>query len=266
MDRRSLLLLLVFGLLACVESPSLGPAPANFTSPITSGGADEIDDQDEQDGQNDESTSVDTSDLPGCDPFADPSDECGAGMDCDPRQQTCGPASGALALGEVCDVEGVGDPCSPGLICTQGRCRQPCDPTADLADPDAPGSCPITDACVLVESDWGVCLAACSLILQDCVTPGEGCNRADGAEGLVAACTRNPGSGGETEPCASDGDCLIGLLCTPQSMHSIECADSAASCCTFVCDLDELLCVGVEPSCTALDIASQPSAGYCGLP
>lgn len=246
--------------LACVESPSLGPPPDGHTSPIlTVGGGDEIDDQ-----SDDPSTSVDTSDMPGCDPFTDPSDECGAAMDCDPSQLVCVPANGTLALGETCDVEGVGDPCSPGLLCNEGRCREPCDPFGDLDDPEAPGSCPATETCALVESHWGVCLARCSLILQDCASPGEACNRAQGPAEVVAACTRNPGSGGETEACASDGDCLVGLLCTPQSVHSIACANMAASCCTFVCDAEELPCVGAEPGCYALGIADQSSAGYCG--
>jgi hypothetical protein len=258
MDRRSIPFLLIFGPLACAESPSLGPAPENFTSPILTAGADGGDEI------ADESTGVDTSDTPGCDPFGDPVDECGTAMDCDPSQQACVPATGTLPLGEACDVEGVGDECSPGLICAEGRCREPCDPSGDLGDPDAPGSCPTTDTCVLVESHWGICLATCSLIEQDCATPGEACNRAEGAQDLVAACTRNPGSAGETEPCASDGDCLAGLLCTPQSQHSVECAEMAVSCCTFVCDADVFLCAGVEPSCYALGIADQPGACYCG--
>lgn len=258
MDRRSILFLLVFGPFACVEHPSLGPPPENHTSPIlTVGGGDEFADQDDDD-------SSDSSDMVGCDPFANPTDECGFGMDCDPSQLVCVEANGMLPVGEPCDVEGVGDECSPGAICIEGRCREPCDPNGELDDPNAPGSCPTTDTCVLVESNWGVCLEACSLILQDCATAGEACNRGQGALDLVAACTRNPGSAGETEPCASDGDCLQGLLCTPQALHSAECASMAASCCTFICDTDEFLCVGAEPNCYVLGIDDQPSAGYCG--
>lgn len=259
MDRRSLPFLLVFGPIACMGSPSLGPAPDNYTSPIlTVGGGDEIDDQ-----SDDEST-ADTSDLPGCDPFADPADECGPAMDCDPSQLECVAANGSLALGEACDVEGVGDECAPGLICADRRCRTICDPNGELDDPDAPGSCPTSDLCVLVEPDWGVCLTSCSLVSQDCGFPGEGCNRATGATGLVAACTNNPGSAGDTEPCASDRDCQIGLLCTPELEHSIPCTDSAASCCTFVCDDFELACAATEPSCYVLGIPGQANAGYCG--
>lgn len=260
MDRRSLPFLLVFGLFGCVESPSLGPPPDNYTSPIlTVGGGEEIDTQ-----SGDESTSADTSDLPGCDPFADPADECGNQMDCDPSQQQCMAADGTLALGEACEVEGVGDPCSPGLICAERRCRAVCNPAGELDDPAAPGSCPSGDACVLVESDWGVCLANCSLVAQDCMFVGEGCNRAPGPTGLVAACTYNPGAAGETEPCAADSDCQIGLLCTEESLHTLPCASSAASCCTFVCDNFELPCVATEPACYALGIAGQDTAGFCG--
>lgn len=256
MHRRSLPFLLVFGLLACAESPSLGPAPENHTSPIlTVGGGDEY---------NDDSTSADTSDLPGCDPFADPDDECGPAMDCDPSQLQCVAASGSLALGDPCDVEGVGDECAPGLTCAERRCRAICNPAGELDDPNAPGSCPTEDRCVLVESDWGVCLTGCSLVSQDCAAAGEGCNRAQGPMGLVAACTYNPGSAGETDPCASDGDCQIGLLCTPADQHSIPCTDAAASCCTFVCDSFELPCVATEPGCYTLSIAGQENAGYCG--
>jgi hypothetical protein len=257
MDRRSISLMLVLGPVACVESPSLGPPPENYTSPILTVGGDEIDDQSDEDAN-------EGSDLPGCDPFVDPAQECGSGMDCDPDTQQCVEAAGNLMLGESCDVEGVGDPCSPGLICSEGRCREPCDPAANLDDPEALGTCATTDTCVLVGDDWGICVSACSLVLQDCEYPGEGCNRAQGSDGVVAACTRKPGSAGENEPCASDGDCLVGLLCTEQALHSTDCASMAASCCTFVCDAEQLPCVGTEPACYALGITGQAGAGYCG--
>ena len=34
--------------------------------------------------------------------------------------------------------------------------------------------------------------------------------------------------------------------------------------CTFVCDAEQLPCVGTEPACYALGIAGQAGAGYCG--
>jgi hypothetical protein len=224
------------------------------------GGGDEIDTQSE----NDNATATAGDMPPGCDPFDDPNDQCGPAMDCDPSSLQCVDATGSLELGEACDVEGVGDECAAGLICAERRCRAICNPAGLLDDPDAPGSCPTKEQCVLVESDWGVCLSRCLLVSQDCATAGEGCNRAQGPMGPVAACTYNPGSAGETEPCASDSDCQTGLLCTPGDLHSVPCNNMAASCCTFVCDSLELPCVGTEPGCYSLSIAGQESAGYCG--
>ncbi|MFV8749214.1 hypothetical protein ACNOYE_01555 [Nannocystaceae bacterium ST9] len=261
MGQQSLALPVLLGLLGCVESPSLGPPPENHTSPILTVGGDE---QGDQSGDGND-TNADSSDFLGCDPFTDdPSDECGVGMACDPSSLICEEALGDLPVDEVCDVEGVGDLCLPGLTCIEGRCREICNPAGNLADPDAEGSCPSADVCVLVESNWGVCLSTCTLTLQDCEAEGEACNRAQGAEGQVAACTSNPGSGGDAEPCARDSDCLAGLICTDQALHSTECASMAASCCTYVCDAGELPCVGIEPTCYAIGLPDQEGAGYCG--
>ncbi len=261
MDRRFKSLLLSLAPLACGQ-PSLGPPPENHTSPIlTVGGGDELDDQSSADDTND---TADTNDMPGCDPFVDPEDECGVGMDCDPEFQVCVAATGPLLIGESCDVEGVGDQCAAGLTCAEGRCRSVCNPAGDLLDPEAPGSCPSTDVCTLVESDWGICLRGCSLVGQDCPAAGEACNRAQGAHAIVAACTRNPGSGAEADPCGNDRDCLGGLLCTAAALHTTECNMMAASCCAFICDNELLACAGIEPSCYALGIVDQPNAGYCG--
>ena len=259
MRRRSHLL---FGLAltACSASPSLGPPGENHTSPANTlggGGDDEVADQGD-------TSSADTNDLPGCNPVTDPTDECGPGMDCEPYSGTCVDASGTLALGEACEVEGMGDLCSAGLICNEGRCRSPCDPYADVLDPNALGLCLTTDVCVVVEADWGVCLKSCSLTLQDCTAAGEACNRAEGNKATVAACTRNPGSAVELDPCSTDGDCLAGSLCTSQSLHASTCANAAASCCASICDSFDVACVGAEISCYALGIAGQETAGYCG--
>lgn len=237
--------------LGCVEYPDYEPLGEGVSGPISGGSpADEVGD-------------TDTGMAAGCDPFADPSEECGAGNTCDPETGECRAATGTTMLSDACASEGAADPCAPGLICREGRCRQPCDPSGDLQDPDAKGSCPSTDTCVLVGDSYGVCLASCSLVEQDCTLSGEACNRAQGVEDIVAACTRNLGIATENEPCASDGDCLAGLLCTPQAQHENTCASMAASCCANICD-EQLGCFGLELFCNVLGIPDQMTAGYCG--
>lgn len=248
-------------LVGCIEYPDYEPLGEGASSPVSSGSP-----------LDDEAGGTDSDMAAGCDPFADPTDECGAGNTCDPETGACRAAIGTTALGEICSNEGLADECAPGLICREGRCRQPCDPSAELSDPDATGICPASDACIVCPAkgvctsddlDWGICLARCSLLEQDCALSGEACNRAQGVDDEFAACTRNLGLGTASQACASDGDCLAGYLCTPESQHEEPCADLAESCCAPICDIDLAPCVGLD-LCYVLGILGQETAGYCG--
>lgn len=241
-------------LVGCIESPDYEPLGEGASSPVSSGSP-----------LDDEAGDTDSDMAVGCDPFADPTDECGAGNTCDPETGECRAASGTTMLSDTCSSEGLADPCAPGLLCREGRCRQPCDPGGDLSDPAAKGSCPSEDECVLVSETYGICLTRCSLVQQDCTLAFEACNRAEGVDDLVAVCTRNLGSATENEACASDGDCLAGLLCTPQAQHQTTCANMGASCCATICDSDQLGCFGIEQICHVVGIPGQETAGYCGI-
>lgn len=248
-------------LFACTEDPELGPPPSNMTTPVTGiVGEDEADETATD--TNAETSSPD--DLPACDPFEDPVISCGPGLECSFATFECEAAPGQGGEGEICEDE---LDCLAGLVCEWGRCREPCDPELVDAAPDDPGTCPADQLCTVAEQSAapGTCAPPCSLVDQDCLEDGTACNRGLGAGGqLLAVCTQNPGAAFVGDACESDGDCNVGLLCTPASDHTLPCAGEAPSCCAAICDPLLLPCSGLEPVCYVLGIADQDQAGYCG--
>lgn len=250
--------------IGCNEETSLGPPPSNMTGAVTSstGRGEDTVGTDESD-----TAGTDGADLPSCDPFADPVEECGADQECDPSTLTCVGAVGTGLVDESCSGEG---DCAPGLACDDGRCRALCDLDALDLEPGDPGTCDDGRTCAsAVEAGGdlpGVCLETCSLVDQDCSLPGDGCNRVAGAGfAVAAACTSNPGFALVGEACTTDGDCTPGFLCTPESVHSLGCDNAASDCCATICDLTLLPCFGLESICYTLGIADQPESGFCGI-
>ncbi|WP_146157773.1 hypothetical protein [Enhygromyxa salina] len=197
-------------------------------------------------------------DLPGCDLLADPLDACGPDMACDPDTLTCVPANGVGLVDDECNDD---TECVPGLVCFDARCRE-------LCAPDLPGEETCEDGRVCTRTDSplpGMCLEPCELLTQDCSVVFDACNLAVGSGGApVSVCTSNPGAGVAGDACEDDGECLPSYLCTPAAVHSVPCANEAASCCTPACDTLELPCFGLEPICHLLGLEDQPNAGYCG--
>ena len=205
----------------------------------------------------DESEDTGVLDTAGCDPLLDPLEECGADMACDLDTLTCVSREGAGVVDDVCDDDGT---CSPGLICFDGRCHSLCDPEA------ADSTCADAEVCVqALDPIPGVCRETCVLLDQDCTQPGDACNTGLGA-GLepVAVCTSNPGTGADGDACQVDGDCASNYLCTSTAVHSVPCLNNASACCTPICDVQLLTCLGLEPNCIPLSIPDQPDTGYCG--
>jgi len=195
-------------------------------------------------------------DLPGCDPFVDPELECGPEMTCDLTLRTCTPATGTGLLDDPCAAT---EECSPGLVCAGDRCRQPCDPKFGTG-------CNTDAICrVTTEPISGLCLERCELAFDSCSVAGDACKRVIDPGGQTqAACVENPGAGLAGDACEADIECWPGYLCVPEQFHTLPCANLAARCCTPICDLDELFCLGLEPACYTLEIPGQESAGFCG--
>lgn len=223
-----------------------------MTGPVTSGASD-LDDSDESQGDSETGAPGDTL---GCDPLTDPELECGPAMTCDLTSLTCVPALGTGLEDDPCTDQ---DPCSPGLICASGRCRELCDATlGEGCEPEQICS----DAADPIP---GLCLAACGLAFDPCPFPGDACKRIVVMGGQVSvACVDNPGNGLTGDACNADPECAPGYLCTAATQHTLPCANDAASCCTPICDTLELPCVGLEPVCYVLGIPGQESSGYCG--
>jgi hypothetical protein len=238
-------------LFCCVsEETPLGPPGKNMTGAVTSTTVDG--------GETEAGSETGTpDDMTGCDPLADPEDECGTGMDCDLDTHICGPALGNGIEGDLCAND---DECGLGLVCSTDRCRGLCD--AETGD-----GCEDAQICAAAVAPIpGVCLDRCQLILNTCTFPGDACKRVLGPNGdLFAACVPNPGFGAPSDACNSDPDCAAGNLCTPAATHTLPCANEAPSCCTPICDNRELPCFGFDPVCYALSLDDQPNTGYCGV-
>ncbi len=248
--------------LSCTEAPSLPPPPA-LSGPVTTGTTpdsddvvDDVDDADTTDG-------LDTDLGASCSPYSDPETECGPDLECDLIDEICVPAQGTAAIDADCELTSDGDSCAPGLTCTDGRCLAPCDP---LAGDGALGSC--TDEsriCVLdLGRALGVCRETCSLIDQLCLRDSDGCYRGTTNNSMAAVCSTNTADGFIGDGCSADGDCSPRLLCTAARLHVLPCAGQADSCCTNVCDAEQLPCLGSEPVCYQLAIPGDESVGFCG--
>lgn len=263
----SLLALGLGTVLGCpAEDPQLGDPPANGSGPTTmtagagnSAGSGVADDTD-----TDSDTGVVEDMGTGCDPWADPLEECGENAECSFETLECSPTTGTGITGDPCTSE---LDCSPGLVCTGELCAQPCDITLlDEEDPNLPGACADGEVCAAATDPIpGICLTECNLVAQDCAGPSEGCNVVTGPGGLPrAGCTLNLGAAADGDACEFDEDCDIGLLCTEAAVHAVPCPNDAASCCTAICEPIEAPCIGVEGTCFNLNIDGQNTTGYCG--
>jgi hypothetical protein len=236
-------------LFACVAEPSFGPPGQNMTGAVTTVST-----------SNHQDTSGETgspNDSPGCDPLADPVAECGPDMACDLTSNTCATATGDAAEDDLCTST---SDCVAGLVCVGGRCRAMCDATTGEG-------CAADRLCVVAADPIpGLCLVPCELAFGVCNLPGDACKRVIVLDGEVdSACVSNPGFGANGDACLSDPDCAPGYLCTEAGLHTLPCANEAASCCAPVCDTLELPCFGTEPACYLLGIPGQDNTGFCGV-
>lgn len=235
---------------SCSVDRSLGPPGKNMSGPVTTSSTED------SDGSDGETETGSLGDLPGCDPLADPEQECGPEMACDLTHRVCVSATGTGLIDEFCDGD---QQCSPGLICASGRCRQPCDANLEA------GCGPEAICSVAPDPIPGLCLPSCVLSLGNCTIPGDACKRVIGFGGqLWAACVENDGVGLTGDACEVDRNCSANHLCTASEFHVLPCTDQAARCCAPICDLLELPCFGLEPVCHPLEIPGQETAGFCG--
>lgn len=248
-------LLLAVGTWACGPEPTdFGPPPPNMTT----GAGGQASGSGSGSSAGSETTGAGMDMGGGCDPLADPADECGDDMRCDLATLTCVDADGDVDVDGSCAST---DECLPGLACYLGFCADLCD---DGSEDDE--QCEVDELCVSLGGDVpGLCAQSCLLATQNCDTPGQACNRGSQGGELVAVCTGNTGVAEEGEACSFDDDCAPGFLCTPAAAHSVECVGGASACCSVICELGVEGCFGAEMGCVELLIPGQEEAGYCGV-
>ena len=140
------------------------------------------------------------------------SKNCSEGKQCFPdgKSNLCYPA-GTKVHGNNCVNA---NDCVVGALCVAGQCRSLCDwssakPTV-VCQPGVPCEKLVFDGAGDVGQGVGVCkpAAACDPLSDIGCPAGQKCNPI----GWFKTCTA-PGSAGQGAPCASSGQCQLGLLC-----------------------------------------------------
>lgn len=142
-------------------------------------------------------------------------------------RSACVPERGQLQLGECCERTTRGDDgCAAGGWCTPlGIGRLPEGPMACRALCAENANCPEQQRCLAVTTGHGVCVEPCQLFGTECIAPAVRCVPGADVEGSYFGYCARYGAGGDGEPCESDGDCGLTLVCE-QSGRS----------CRHVCD------------------------------
>lgn len=134
------------------------------------------------------------------------------------------------------------DSCDRGAMCWGidvqtglGRCEAQCRGTqADPVCPDPRTHC--------VGHFFGLCLADCDPLLQDC-REGDGCYPL--AEGLECAPDASGPIGRFGDPCDSSNACNVGMLCA--AAVGVPGCEGPSGCCTSWCELDSFTCALIDP-------------------